>query len=177
VDCTLQRTARLGREESGEGPEYGARMFLIASVVLAGLFAGLFATFSYAVMPGLRRADDASFVQAMRQINLAILNPVFAVVFVGAPLVAAAAAIVGFDESSSRWWVVAGAALLVATIATTMGINVPMNDRLEAGVKASEGATELRNAFERPWVAWNHVRTVLSTGALVALAVAVSRAA
>ena len=47
--------------------------------LVAGLVAGLFAGFAYAVMPGLRRADDATVVQAMREVNRAILNPVFAV--------------------------------------------------------------------------------------------------
>ena len=57
---------------------------LATATVLTGLSAGLFVTFSYAVMPGLRRTGDATFVQAMRAINSAILNPVFALVFGGA---------------------------------------------------------------------------------------------
>src|SRR5688500_3369976 len=40
----------------------------VIAAVLSGLFAGLFATFSYAVMPGLRRTDDATFARAMREI-------------------------------------------------------------------------------------------------------------
>ena len=40
------------------------RITLIVATVLTGLFTGLFATFSYAVMPGLRRTDDATFVRA-----------------------------------------------------------------------------------------------------------------
>lgn len=150
-------------------------VILVAAIVLGGLFAGLFAGFSYAVMPGLRRADDAAFVQAMRQINLAILNPVFTIVFAGAPLAAVAAAATSFDDPSARWWAVTGAALLVATVGTTIAVNVPMNDRLEAGVKGGDAASSLRSAFERRWVVWNHVRTVLSAGALVALAVALAR--
>lgn len=152
-------------------------VLLVAAVVLAGLFAGLFATFSRAVMPGLRRADDTAFVQAMRQINLAILNPVFGVVFAGGPVAAIAAAVVSFDEPAVRWWAVGGAVLLVAAVGTTMAVNVPVNDRLETGVKAGTPATALRRAFERFWVAWNHVRTVLSAGALASLAVGLARLA
>lgn len=152
-------------------------MLLVVAVVLCGLFAGLFAGFSYAVMPGLRRADDESFAQAMRQINLAILNPVFAVVFAGAPIAAVAAAVGAFDEPAVRWWAVSGAVLLLAAVATTIVVNVPMNDKLEAGVNNGAPAGTLRSPFEQPWVRWNHVRTGLSTGSLVFLAVALGQAA
>jgi uncharacterized membrane protein len=145
---------------------------IVVAIVLAGLFAGLFATFSYAVMPGLRRTDDATFARAMREINVAILNPALGVVFGGSMLASIAAAVVGFDDEAARWWLVAGAILVVAAGAVTMGINVPMNDRLLAGVDAGDPPASVREAFEAPWVRWNLVRTVLSTAGFVALLVA-----
>lgn len=145
---------------------------IVVAIVLAGLFAGLFATFSYAVMPGLRRTDDATFARAMREINVAILNPMLGVVFGGSMLASIAAAVVGFDDESARWWLVAGAVLIVAAGAVTMGINVPMNDRLLAGVDADEPPASVREAFEAPWVRWNLVRTVLSTAGFAVLVVA-----
>jgi len=145
---------------------------IVVAIVLAGLFAGLFATFSYAVMPGLRRTDDATFGRAMREINVAILNPMLGVVFGGSVLASIAAAVVGFDDESARWWLVAGAVLVVAAGGVTMGINVPMNDRLLAGVDAGELPASVREAFEAPWVRWNLVRTVLSTAGFAALVVA-----
>lgn len=144
----------------------------VIAAVLSGLFAGLFVTFSYAVMPGLRRTDDSTFGSSMREINIAILNPVLALVFGGSVLTSITAAIVGFDDEAARWWLVAGAALVVAAGAVTMGINVPMNDRLEAGVTAGEPPASQREAFEAPWVRWNIVRSVLSTAGFVALLVA-----
>jgi len=144
----------------------------VVAAVLAGLFAGLFVTFSYAVMPGLGRTDDPTFAGSMREINVAILNPVLALVFGGSVLTSIAAAIVGFDDEAARWWLVVGAALVVAAGAVTMGINVPMNDRLEAGVTAGEPPASLREVFEAPWVRWNIVRSVLSTAGFVALLVA-----
>ena len=47
---------------------------LVAAVITNGLMAGLFAAYSYAVMPGLGRAGDRTFVEAMQQTNAAILN-------------------------------------------------------------------------------------------------------
>lgn len=143
---------------------------LIAATVLMGLSAGLFATFSYVIMPGLRRASDAAFVDAMRGINVAILNPVFALTFGGAFLVTVLALVLGWDDSS-RPWVIAGMVLyVVGAYVITFAVNVPMNDALEAG-KGSPAS--LREAFEDRWTAWNHVRSVLTTSALVCLVVGV----
>jgi uncharacterized membrane protein len=57
------------------GPMSWSGATLVAGTVTTGLMAGLFAAFSYAVMPGLARTDDATFVRSMQRINVAILNP------------------------------------------------------------------------------------------------------
>ena len=41
------------------------------------LIAGLFYSFSVAVMTGLARADDRTFIDTMQRINRAIQNPMF----------------------------------------------------------------------------------------------------
>jgi uncharacterized membrane protein len=144
------------------------KTLLITATLLSGLSAGLFATFSYAVMPGLRRTNDATFVQSMRAINVAILNPVFALVFGGAFLVAAAALVAGWS-GPARPWIIAGVALyVVGAFVVTFSINVPMNDTLEA---AKGSPADLRSAFEDSWVRWNHVRAVLTTAAFGSLLV------
>lgn len=58
---------------------------LLTATVAMGLSAGLFYTFSVGVMPGLGRTDARTFVIAMQQINVAILNPWFLLAFLGAP--------------------------------------------------------------------------------------------
>jgi uncharacterized membrane protein len=140
---------------------------LAAATVLMGLSAGLFTTFSYAVMPGLARTDDAAFVQSMRGINDAILNPVFALVFVGALLATVAALVAGWGESW-RPWVIAGLALYLAVLAVTFAANVPLNDSLKTG---TDTATALRSHFEDNWVLLNHLRSLLSTAAFVSLVI------
>jgi uncharacterized membrane protein len=146
---------------------------LIISTVLMGLSAGLFATFSYVIMPGLRRASDATFVDAMRGINIAILNPVFALTFGGAFFVTLLALVLGWGDDS-RSWVIAGLVLYaVGAYVITFAVNVPMNDALEGG-KGS--AASLRETFEDRWTMWNHARSVLTTSALVCLVVGVLKA-
>ncbi|MET0931175.1 MAG: anthrone oxygenase family protein [Aeromicrobium sp.] len=141
---------------------------LLVAVTLTGLSAGLFATFSYAVMPGLRRTDDASFVQTMRAMNVAILNPVFVLVFVGAGVAAVVALASGW-RSDARPWLVAGLALyVVGAYVVTAAVNVPLNDALAAGTSP---AAELRAAFEDRWIVVNHVRSLLTTAAFVCLVI------
>ncbi|MGV9827764.1 MULTISPECIES: anthrone oxygenase family protein [unclassified Gordonia (in: high G+C Gram-positive bacteria)] len=147
------------------------RTLLLLAVISTGLIAGLFAAFSYSVMPGLRRVDDASFVATMRGINVAILNPVFGALFGGALILTLVVAVLGW-RGEARWWLVVGAGLYVVAVVITMAVNVPLNTALQDGV---EPVARLRAAFESSWTVWNVVRTVTSVGAFASLAVAALR--
>ncbi|MGZ8178522.1 anthrone oxygenase family protein [Williamsia sp. SKLECPSW1] len=147
---------------------------LVASVLCSGLVAGLFAAFSYSVMPGLHRADDRTFVVAMQRINVAILNPVFLVLFFGGSVLALAA---WWTLRADRLgpWALAAAVLYLIGVIVTVALNVPLNDRLaSAGLDDPASA---RRAFESSWVAWNLVRTALHTAAfaVVVLGLVVTR--
>ena len=48
---------------------------LIAATLTMGLMAGVFGIYSNAIMPGLRRTDDRTFVAAFQSIDRAIINP------------------------------------------------------------------------------------------------------
>ncbi|GAA4936760.1 hypothetical protein GCM10023224_17080 [Streptomonospora halophila] len=158
-------------------PEIVRQAALVAAAVDTGLFAGLFTAFAYAVMPGLARAGDTAFVEAMQRINAAILNPVFAAVFAGTPVLLAAAAAVhlGADGAAAAW-LGAALALVAAVIAVTMALNVPLNNALErAGHPADpDRAARARRAFEAAWVRWNVLRAALSVAALACAATALT---
>jgi uncharacterized membrane protein len=136
---------------------------LMAATLTSGLVAGLFAAFSYAVMPGLAKTDDATFVGAMQRINVAILNPVFGLCFGGALLFGVLAVVLHLRRGPVLPWVIAGVALYVLVLLVTFALNVPLNDRLEAAGSADPAAA--RAAFEDAWVRWNVVRSVLSAAA------------
>ena len=135
---------------------------LTGAVVTNGLMAGLFAAYSYAVMPGLGRTDDRTFVAAMQQTNAAILNGWFGVCFGGAVLLAAVAAVLHRGRPGLGW-IVAGLVLYVAVLGVTFAVNVPLNDALAAAGDVDPAGARAR--FEGAWVRWNVVRAVLSTGA------------
>ncbi|BCJ69774.1 DUF1772 domain-containing protein [Polymorphospora rubra] len=138
---------------------------LVAATGTAGLLAGLFYAYACSVMPGLRRTDDRTFVEAMRHINVAILNGWFALSFGGAPLLALVAVVLHWGAGGpTLWWTVAAVACHAVTLGVTGAVNVPLNNRLDAaGGPADPGP--VRAAFEARWVRWNLVRTVASVAA------------
>lgn len=144
---------------------------LALATVASGLVAGLFAAFAYAVSPGLRRVDDEAFVQIVRAVNAAILNPVFGLLFGGGLVAVALAAVLAWD-TAGRTWVLAGAVLYVATVGVTGAANVPLNEAMAAG---DATPARLRSDYEARWNAWNLVRTATSVAAAGCLVVACLR--
>lgn len=139
---------------------------LVAAVITNGLMAGLFAAYSYAIMPGLGRGGDRTFVEAMQQTNAAILNGWFGICFGGAVVFAAVAVLLHLGRPGLPW-IVAGLVLYLAVLVVTFRINVPLNDALAAAGDGDPAGARAR--FEGVWVRWNVVRAVLSTAAFGSL--------
>jgi len=142
---------------------------LLTAATLTGLQAGTYYTWASGVMPGLARTDDRTFVHAMQEMNVAIVNPVFLLSFLGAPALACAA--VAVSSLSARPWVIAGAALALGTIAITAFGNIPLNNALDAAGPVSQitDLATVRADFEGLWVKLNVARTLTATGALACL--------
>jgi uncharacterized membrane protein len=156
----------------------GTIVLLLATVV-AGVGAGVFLTFSNAVMPGLRRVDDRAFVAAFQAIDRAILNPLFlAGPFLGTLVLAVAGALLHLGEGKGAVlaWSATAAVLQGAVIAITGGIHVPRNDALRAAGDLDRiDVAAARAAFdEARWLRWNHVRVLLSVTTAACLAVALA---
>ncbi|MFI5591055.1 DUF1772 domain-containing protein [Amycolatopsis sp. NPDC051758] len=142
---------------------------LVAALIAAGLIAGLFYAYACSVMPGLARGDDKTFVEAMRGINVAIVNPVFMLTFLGAPLLAGVAVFLHLG-SRSLPWVIAGFVCLLVMIVITGVVNIPLNNALESG---GDDYAAVRAAFETVWVRWNVLRALVSTAGFGCLVAAV----
>ncbi|GAA1457344.1 DUF1772 domain-containing protein [Williamsia maris] len=138
---------------------------LVLGVTSTGLIAGLFCAFAYAVMPGLHRADARTLVTAMQKINVAIVNPVFLLLFFGGLVVTGTAAWLCRHHAIAPWVITAAVLYLVGLI-VTVAFNIPLNDRLAAATDPDAA----RAAFENSWVRWNLVRAALHTAAFTALA-------
>lgn len=142
---------------------------LVAATITTGLMAGLFYAFAYSVMPALRRGDDRTFVTAMQRINVAILNGWFFAIFFGAAVCTILAAALHLDRDGRPVlpWIVAAVVLYVAALAITIGVNVPLNNALDAAGDPDTIAdlATVRQRFEAKWVRWNIARAVTSTTA------------
>jgi uncharacterized membrane protein len=146
----------------------------VAAAVAAGLATGVLLAFSTSVMPALRRRPDAEGMATMQAMNSAILNPLFGLVFGGAAVLCAALAITApftTDEPHAVLRGVGAALYVVGVFALTMGINVPMNNALDAADAGSAAGVELWRDYLRRWTTWNHVRTVAGAAATALLAV------
>src|ERR687889_2315163 len=105
---------------------------LAAATLTTGLMAGLYYAYAISVMLGLCMTDDRTFVSAMQQINVAIINPWFFISFFGALVFTALAGVLHLhgDWRAVLPWIVAALLLYVATLVITIGFNVPLNNEL-----------------------------------------------
>jgi uncharacterized membrane protein len=136
-------------------------------VLLAAVF-GVFFTYSNSVVPGLDKADAATAVEAMRRMNVAIINPTFLLTFIG-PVVTSAATgflLLGLDESTPAFLYFGAAVVyLFGSHVVTGRINVPLNNALENST-STDWARRWAD-FSPRWRRWNNVRLVLSGVSLV----------
>jgi uncharacterized membrane protein len=146
---------------------------LVAATVTMGLMAGVFGLYAHAIMPGLGRTDDRTFVGAFQSIDRAIINPMFITTFFGALILtgAAAALFVGDDERSVWPWVGVALVLYLAAFVITIRVHVPLNNEIKAaGDPDRIDLAAVRERFEDRWVRWNIPRAVACTAAFGCLA-------
>ncbi len=148
---------------------------LLIATLMVGIFAGVFAIYANAIMPGLRRTNDRTFVGAFQAIDTAIINPLFLMTFFGGLVFTgiAAALHLGEDFRSVLPWIVVALVLYLAVLVITVRVNVPLNDGIKAAGDPDDIAdlTAVREQFnEAKWVGWNLFRAVATTIAFGCLA-------
>jgi uncharacterized membrane protein len=147
---------------------------LVVATITTGLMAGVFAIYANAIMPGLRRTDDRTFVRAFQSIDTAIVNPLFLTTFLGALASAGVAALAHIPdgERSVLPWCIAAFALYLFAVVSTIAVNVPLNDGLKAAGDPDRisDLAAVRERFDEPkWSRWNLARAVTSTAAFACL--------
>jgi uncharacterized membrane protein len=141
---------------------------LLVATLTTGLMAGVFGLYANAIMPGLRRTDDRTFVGAFQAVDTAVINPLFLLTLFVAFAATGAAAILhlGRDERSVLPWCVAAFVLYGFVLVSTLAVNVPRNDAIKAAgpLDRISDLAAVRNRFdERTWARWNLARAVTST--------------
>ena len=175
---TMAPTRGVGATDGAGGARRAETVLTVLATVAMALMAGTFYAYAVSVMVGLHRTDDLTFVTTMQDLNEVTPNAAFAPALLGALVLPIAATAVAVSRRSrARAPLAAAAVLYAAAFVVTIAGNVPRNDDLEAAGPPDQIADvhQVREDFEDPWVLWNDVRTVLTTGGLVALVVALRR--
>ena len=141
---------------------------LLAATMTMGIGAGVFQLYAFAIMPGLGRTDDRTFVGAFQQIDRAIVGPWLFLFFFGALVFIALAAVLhlGPDERTALPWIGGAFVLHLAVVVITMRSNVPLNDKIKAAGEPDRIAdlAAVREQFhEARWAGWNVFRAIAST--------------
>ncbi len=140
---------------------------LIAATITIGIAAGVYQLYTFAIMPGLRRTNDRTFVGAFQQIDTAIVGPYLLVFFIG-PLglaIAAGALLIDADGSGPAL-IAAAVAIQLVMAAITLRVNVPLNNGIKAAGnpdRIGDIAAVRRRFNEERWVRWNNVRSLAAT--------------
>lgn len=147
---------------------------LMAATITMGIGAGVYLLYVFAIMPGLSKTEDRTFVGAFQQIDTAIVGPFLLVFFIG-PLgfaVLAAAVHLGADDRAELALIVAAIVLQLAMAGITLRVNVPLNNDIKAAGDPSKiDVAAVRERFnEARWIGANNVRAVAATVAFGCLA-------
>jgi uncharacterized membrane protein len=150
---------------------------ILGAVCGCGLMAGLFFVFSVAIMKALGTLPPEKGMTAMQSINVAILNPVFMLVFMGTAALCAATfvlALLHWQSPGARHLLAGSLLYLIGGLLVTVVANVPMNDALAAARPGTPEAARLWASYLTGWTLWNHVRTVACLGATASYALALA---
>ena len=151
----------------------------LVTAIACGLVAGFFFAFSTTVMKALARLQGTQGMDAMRSINVVVINPLVMTALFGTALacvVLVVAAFVEWGEAYAVSLLVGGLLYLAGVVVVTIAYHVPRNDALAAADPAEAAAASQWARFVRTWTAWNHLRTLapLGTASLFTIALRVS---
>ena len=151
-------------------------ILLVVATVLTGLSAGLCFTWTNAVTTGIARLTDTAYLQAFQQMNRTIINPTFALVFIGPVFLIPLTAYQYSNAGSKVLLLLEVAAILyvIGVAMVTMFGNVPLNemlDKLDLTTISAEDAKAFRTQFEAKWNSFHLVRTITSFISLTLLVI------
>ncbi|MBO0331387.1 anthrone oxygenase family protein [[Muricauda] lutisoli] len=139
----------------------------ISTILLTGLTAGLCFTWTNAITQGIGRLDDLGYLQSFQEMNRAIINPLFLVVFFGPFFAHIANIYLNRQQPNLVFWMLfaAGILFVAGVVVITIFGNVPLNEMLESTNLENSSADQLkalRNSFENKWNRLHLIRTITS---------------
>lgn len=156
-----------------------AYFITLFAVVLLGLNAGFFYTWSFTIMQAFDLVPADHAIDAMQSINRNVRNGWFALIFFGAPAISLAALTLHLLQRhwQTAVWAAVSCGAIAVTVVTTMAYHVPWNQTLAEVVINTPGqdASSIWTTYSTQWTAANHGRAAASIVAFVAMLMAVIR--
>ncbi|HEX2909168.1 MAG TPA: anthrone oxygenase family protein [Chloroflexia bacterium] len=144
-----------------------------------GLVAGIFFAFSSFVMKALGDLPAGQGMAAMQAINIAVINPLFMLIFMGTAVLSLLLLIVAllrWQEPEALYLLIGSSLYLGGSFLVTILFNVPKNDALAVLNPADPTGLDYWSGYLRGWTLWNHLRTVAALLAMLALIIALIEA-
>jgi len=150
---------------------------LIILIVLTGIMAGIYFSFSVFMMKALNQMPALLAAQVMNEVNDVIVNTLFLPLFFGTTLWLAGLAVWEISQwnpqTSPRVVTGSGLYIIGMFLVTAFG-NVPLNNKLKSLENNDVALMEYWDTYHRDWLKLNHLRTitcVITTALLAASAV------
>ncbi len=137
---------------------------MAAAIILTGLSAGLCFNWSNTIVPGIARLDNPGFLQAFQEMNRAIINPAFLIVFFGPVLfhIGNMFFLRSLPNHVKIMILTAGLLYFIGLVLVTIFGNVPINevlDKTDLSLASSEELRNMRDLFEQKWARLHLIRT------------------
>ena len=145
-----------------------ASIILVLAILLTGLMAGIFFTWSNAVKPGIGKLSDIEYLKALQSMNRVILNNTFKFIFAGSIFCVLLVPLFYLNlYPKNIFWLLALISLiyLVGVFIITIKGNIPLNEILDKTNLESISIQEvanLRTSIESKWNSLNLIRCISS---------------
>ena len=143
-------------------------IILALAILLTGLMAGIFFTWSNAVKPGIGKLSDIEYLRALQSMNRVILNNTFKIIFLGAIIAIALVPVFYFNlYPRNIFWLFVFTLVIywIGVFGVTVSGNIPLNeilDKTNLESITSEEIKTLRKSIEVKWNNFNLIRCISS---------------
>jgi uncharacterized membrane protein len=143
-------------------------IILALAILLTGLMAGIFFTWSNAVKPGIGKLSDIEYLRALQSMNRVILNNAFKIIFLGAIIAVALVPVFYFNlYPRNIFWLFVFTLIIywIGVFGVTVSGNIPLNEILDkTNIESitSEEIKTLRKSIEVKWNNFNLIRCISS---------------
>lgn len=142
------------------------------TTLTTALIAGLFYAYSCSVNPGLGKLPDMEYIAAMQSINMAIVNPVFMLSFIGTLLLLPTSTYLHYTGSFPARFIfllIASLIYIIGTFGVTIFGNVPLNDALASFNLQKANIQEIADERSKFEESWNRLHTIRTFAAVTSL--------